>query len=144
MNKKTNPLARAAMLLLVVLCSIGAWAQSSVVTVGNYNRASGFLPSYPNNTYSLSQQIYTKDEIGGKKGKITSIAFYNYEHGKARSYDIYLSHTSKSTFDNATDWVKVAAADKVFSGTVTLGSEWTTITSIRRSNMMVRGISSLP
>lgn len=127
MNKKTNPLARAAMLLLVVLCSIGAWAQSSVVTVGNYNRASGFLPSYPNNTYSLSQQIYTKDEIGGKKGKITSIAFYNYEHGKARSYDIYLSHTSKSTFDNATDWVKVAAADKVFSGTVTLGSEWTTI-----------------
>ena len=114
------------MLLLVVLGSVGAWAQSSVVSVGGYNRSSGFLPSYPNNTYSLSQQIYTKDEIG-KKGKITSIAFYNYEAGSPRSYDIYLSHTSKSTFDSATDWVKVTAADKVFCGTVTLGSEWTTI-----------------
>ena len=127
MKRKTNYLARAAMmLLLAVLGAIETWAQSSVVTVGSTDRASSYLPSYPNNTYSLSQQIYTKDEIG-KKGKITSIAFYNYEAGSSRSYDIYLSHTSKSTFDSATDWVKVAAADKVFSGTVTLGSKWTTI-----------------
>lgn len=128
MKKNLNQLVRTAMmLLLALLCSAAAWAQSSVVSVGGYNRASGFLPSYPNNTYSLSQQIYTKDEIG-KKGKITSIAFYNYEAGSSRSYDIYLSHTSKSTFDSATDWVKVAAADKVFSGTVWLAqSVWTVI-----------------
>lgn len=125
--KTTFKLARAAMLLLfAVLSSIGAWAEDGVVTVGSGGRASGFLPSYPNSAYSMSQQIYTKDEIG-RAGHITSIAFYNYDTGSARNYDIYLSHTTKESFDGSTDWVTVAAENKVFSGTVTLGSDWTVI-----------------
>ena len=128
MTRKTNFLARAAaVLLLAVLCSVGTWAQSEVIAVGHGTTASSYLPSYPNNMYSMSQQIYTKDEIG-KKGKITSIAFYNYDTGSARTYDIYLSHTSKTEFDSRTDWVKVAATDKVFGGTVTLSQgKWTVI-----------------
>ena len=99
---------------------------SEEVTVGSISNANSYLPSYPQSAYSTSQQIYTKDEIG-KAGQITSIAFYNYEMGKARSYDIYLSHTTKNEFDSNTDWVTVSETDKVFSGTVTLGDGWTVI-----------------
>ena len=99
---------------------------SEVVSVGSIANANSYLPSYPQSEYSTSQQIYTKDEIG-KAGKITSIAFYNYEMGKARSYDIYLSHTTKREFDSNTDWITVSEANKVFSGTVILDDGWTVI-----------------
>ncbi len=141
---RINYLARAAMLLLLaVLSSVGVWAETNAAGGGNINNAtesgtviigeksdskgSSFLPSYPNNTYSMSQQIYTKDEIG-KKGKITSIAFYNYDTGSERICDFYLTHTSKTSFDSNTDWVTVAESDKVFSGIVKFDqSKWTVV-----------------
>lgn len=127
MKKKTNLFARAAVtLFFAVLGSIGAWAEDGVITVGSISYGNGYLPSYPQSAYSTTQQIYTKNEIG-KAGQITSIAFYNYEIGKARNYDIYLSHTTKEVFDSNTDWVMVSEANKVFSGTVTLGDKWTVI-----------------
>lgn len=127
MKKIANLFAKVVMtLLFAVLCSTGAWAQSEVITIGDGGRASSFLPCYPNNTYSMSQQIYTSDEIG-MAGLITSIAFYNYDTGSARNCDIYLSYTDKTAFDSATDWVTVSAENLVFSGTMTLGSNWTVI-----------------
>ena len=55
MKKTRINLARTAMmLLLAMLGSAGAWAQSEVINVGSGNNSSGYLPSYPNNTYSLS------------------------------------------------------------------------------------------
>ncbi|MBQ4386897.1 MAG: fibronectin type III domain-containing protein [Prevotella sp.] len=117
----------AAVLLLCVLGSAGAWAQSSVVSVGNGTTGSSYLPSCTFSAYSMSQQIYTSAEIG-KAGLITSIAFYNYDTGSRRTYDIYLSHTTKQAFDSQTDWVKIAADNKVYSGTVWLAqSQWTVI-----------------
>ena len=128
MTRQTNFWARAAMtLLLAVLCSVGAWAQSNVVSVGKTTYGHSYLPSYPNVRYSTSQQIYTSSEIG-KAGQITSIAFYNYDTGSERNYDIYLSHTSKTAFSSTTDWIKVAESNKVFSGMVWLTQgEWTVI-----------------
>ena len=128
MIKRTNNyLASVAMtLLLVMLGSVGAWAQSEVVEVGKTTYGHGYLPSRPNEKVSTSQQIYTNDEIG-KAGMITSIAFYNYDVGSKRNYDIYLSHTSKAAFNNESDWVVVAESNRVFSGTVNLGSGWTVI-----------------
>lgn len=127
MNKTKSNLARAAMMLLfAVLGSIGAWAQSSVVTVGSTTYGHSYLPSSPDTKFSTSQQIYTSDEIG-RSGLITSIAFYNYDAGSERNYDIYLSHTSKSSFETTADWVTVAETDKVFSGTINLSSGWTVI-----------------
>lgn len=127
MKQKTTLLVSATMLLLAVLCSTGTWAQSVIIPVGDGTTASSYLPSYPNCTYSMSQQIYTSSEIG-KAGLITSIAFYNYDTGSARNYDIYLSHTTKTAFDSSTDWVSVASGDKVFSGTINLSQGvWTVI-----------------
>jgi len=114
------------MLLFVMLGSMGAWAEDGVVKVGEGTTASSYLPSYQSSKYCLSQQIYTKDEIG-KAGKITSVAFYNYDNGKPRSFDIYLTHTTKTAFDGDTDWVTVSAENLVFSGTVELKYGWTVI-----------------
>lgn len=92
------------------------------------NATSQYLPSYSFYNYSLTQQIYTASEIGGAC-TITSIAFFNNEAEKTRTYDLYLVHTEKESFDNNTDWVAVTEDDKVFSGSVTMvAKEWTVFT----------------
>ena len=87
-----------------------------------------YLPSYSYYKYTLSQQIYTAEELGDA-GVITSLAFYNGGEEKVRNYDFYLKATEKSSFSGDTDWVVVSASDKVFSGSVTmLANDWTIIT----------------
>lgn len=66
------------------------------------------------NISSLSQQIYTADEIG-QAGYIRSIAFYNDGYFQRSNYSIYLKHTEKSAFESNTDWESVSISDLVFS-----------------------------
>lgn len=89
---------------------------------------------FPSDTYyrySLTEQIYTSEEIG-QAGLIQSIAFQrtdNQTWDQTRTLDVYLVHTDKSSFTGSTDWIKVTDADKVFSGSVNLvNHSWTTIT----------------
>lgn len=86
-----------------------------------------YLPSYSYYCYTLSQQIYTAEEIG-TQGSIRSISFYNDGAEKTRNYDIYLVATDKTAFQNNTDWIPVTASDLVFSGEVLMGQGWNTIT----------------
>ena len=86
-----------------------------------------YLPSFSYFNYSLTQQIYTAEEIG-TAGTITSIAFFNGGATKTRTYDFYLVTTDKTSFANNTDWVAVTDVNKVFSGEVTMtAGGWTTI-----------------
>ena len=88
---------------------------------------SPYLPSYNYYNYTLSQQIYTSDELGDA-GNITSIAFYNGGAEKTRTCDFYLKATTKNSFTSKTDWITVSASDKVFSGSVTMvANDWTVI-----------------
>ena len=87
-----------------------------------------YLPSHSYYNYSLSEQIYTTAELGAP-GIITGVAFYNGGTAKTRKYEIYMKSTDKSTFSSNTDWISVAATDKVFSGSVTMvANDWTMIT----------------
>ena len=98
------------------------------VMIGSGTNTSDYLPSYNYYKYALSEQIYTSAELGGA-GLITSIAFYNGGATKTRNYDFYMKATTKNTFSGNTDWIAVTAAEKVFSGSVTMtANEWTTIT----------------
>ena len=98
------------------------------VMIGSGTSTSDYLPSYSYYKYALSEQIYTSAELGGA-GLITSIAFYNGGATKTRNYDFYMKATTKNTFSGNTDWIAVTAAEKVFSGSVTMtANEWTTIT----------------
>ena len=98
------------------------------ILVGDGDLATdNFLPSYSYYKYSLTQQIYTPEELG-EAGVITSIAFYNDGAEKVRNYDFYLKNTEKTSFSNKTDWITVSEADKVFSGAVTMtANAWTVI-----------------
>ena len=108
------------------------------------------LPYCSYSSYSLSQQIYTSDEIGDI-GSISSISFFNNSVGdnwggpgigpepwdkgflfntevNTRNFDIYMVHTDKTVFNSNTDWISVSEADLVFSGSVNLiPGYWTTI-----------------
>ena len=96
--------------------------------IGGGETANAFLPSNSNYSHSLSEQIYTAEEIGGSC-PIYSISFFNAGVAITRDYEIYLSHTDETGFTNNTDWVGVSASDKVFSGSVTMPrGQWTTIT----------------
>jgi hypothetical protein len=89
---------------------------------------SDYLPSYSLYKNTLSEQIYTAEELGGA-GVITSIAFYNGGTEKTRNYDFYMKATSKNSFSGNRDWESISASDKVFSGSVTMVvNDWTVIT----------------
>ena len=98
------------------------------VVIGEGNTSHNYLPSYCHYKYSMTEQIYTPEELG-TAGNIISIAFFNKGSEKTRNYDFYMKTTTKSEFADKTDWIEVAETDKVFSGEVTMVSgDWTTIT----------------
>ena len=105
--------------------SVSVMPEDSFLIGVDGSATNSFLPSYSYYNYSLTQQIYTAEELG-EAGDINSIAFYNGGGGKTRTYDLYLKNTTKSTFSDGTDWETVSEADKVFSGTVTMtANAWT-------------------
>ena len=96
--------------------------------VGEGTGTDPFLPSFAYYSYTLSQQIYTADEIHMGSGEISSVSFFNAGYSMTRNYAVYLVNTSKTSFDNNYDWITVSENDKVFDGSVTLNSgQWTTI-----------------
>ena len=88
-----------------------------------------YLPTYAYYNYSLTQQIYTSSEVGSA-GTITKVAFkVSNSKSTARNVDIYLSHTSNSSFSGNSAWVSQSTSYRVFSGSVDFASSgWTTIT----------------
>ena len=104
-------------------------ARADVVEIGDGGTTNNsYLPGYNFYNYSLTQQIYTADEIG-MAGTINSIAFKNTGAEKTRTYNVYMLLTDKETFSNGTDWVAMSDDDLVFSGSLTFTvGEWTEIT----------------
>lgn len=100
---------------------------SSVIEIGSGESSHNYLPVYSYYNYSLSEQIYTKSELGAAK-ELTSVSFFETGITVTRNIDIYLKATSKETFESNTDWVNVTETDKVFSGEVTFEKDvWTAI-----------------
>ena len=97
---------------------------AETITIGTGTSTNTYLPSYSFYNYSMTQQIYTADEIGGS-GIINSISL-NFSAQKNRTVDIYLVETDKSSFSSSTDWVAVTAANKVYSGALCSTTGWIT------------------
>ena len=103
-------------------------AVNNGVVIGDGSQAFAYLPSYSYYCYSLSEQIYTADEIGLGAGEISSISFFNTNVSRTRDYDVYLVSTNKVAFEDSNDWIAATEANRVFSGTVTMTQgSWTTI-----------------
>ena len=113
----------------VTVVGVFKMTQEAEVAIGSGGSASSYLPTYAYYNYSLTQQIFTASEIGNA-GTITAVAFkVGNNKSTTRSIDVYLSHTSKSSFSGTSDWVSQSTSYRVYSGSVTFASSgWTTIT----------------
>ncbi len=123
MNKKT-------LLSLMMLCfAFFGVVRADVVEIGEQTGPNSYLPTYSWYKYSLTQQIYTASEVG-EAGTITKIAFkVANSKSTGRDINIYLSHTSESSFSGTSGWIAQSTSYLVFSGNVDfLASGWTTIT----------------
>jgi len=119
------------LILLTVLLGLGTWqssAQQLVEILGDGGTTtSSYLPAYTLYNNTLSEQIYTAQEVG-MGGVVSSIAFYNGGTTKSPNIKIYMVNTTKTEFTSTTDWMTVTAADLVFEGDVTFtAGAWTTI-----------------
>ena len=136
-------------LLLTVMCLFGIFtvnAQSTpedltVVEVGadkNPDASNLHVPAYDYAYYSMSQQIYTAEDLGGNTGAIYTIAFKvgNDTYIQTRTYEVYLVPTELSAFDGD-NYVALSESDKFFDGDVEMPATkdtWYTITLDRPFN----------
>lgn len=99
-----------------------------LVTIGTGTNPTTLAPIYTPHNYSLTQQIYTADEID-TDGLITSIGFhYVYNETKTFNVDVFMKHVSIDGFSDNKDKVALTSSDKVFSGNITASTGWVTIT----------------
>lgn len=96
-------------------------------TGGDYS----VLPGYNYYNYSISQQIYTSDDLSdlGKGFKINSISFMPARVNQpARNWSVYLINTTKEQFDSTTGFIALSESDRLYTGDVNfVENEWTTI-----------------
>ena len=118
-------------ILMLLTALFVPWAANAqqTVTIGDATTSNPTLPVHMVYTYSVTQQIYTADEIG-MAGNITSIAFYHNPSTALTMEDIqvYMMQVDKSVFASAADVVPLTDATKVFEGTLSAnGAGWVTL-----------------
>ena len=94
------------------------------IVLGDLNNASttNYLPTYHYYNYSLTEQIFTADELGGAN-TFSSISFYVYTaKSTTRNVDIYLVETDKADFTSTSDWISTSGVTPVYSGNFTPSS----------------------
>ncbi len=118
-------------LFLALLVSTFSWQGMAQVSIGEQDGTTSTIPIAGCWGYSYTQQIVYSSEINAS-GDITSISFYYTSGGFDNSldWDIYLGHSTQTTFASTTDWVDAAGLEQVYSGTVTYpaAGNWMTIT----------------
>ena len=117
-------------LLLSLVCVLGLLgglrAQEETISIGSGNSSSYRTPINTDQPYSVSQQIYSADEIGKGAGKISKIAFrWASASAETRNLSVYMQNITQSSFGS---WIPLTDNDKVFDGEVNINSEWVEIT----------------
>lgn len=106
-------------------------AQETVVEIGDGTINSLYAPTADNSAkYSVSQQLYLKEEINKESGSITKISFqHKYGNNNSRNIVVYMRNVDKESYSSASDWVEVSDEDIVYEGSHTFGTNdsWTTI-----------------
>ncbi len=106
--------------------------ETVIVGSGTSTTNGEYVPTYSatrNANYSLTEQIYTKSELG-EAGTITAIELYNAgTNARTRTLQVYMVHTTNNNFSSNTAWIHPTSSDMVYSGSVTFTrNAWTTIT----------------
>ena len=129
---------RKLLLFSLLLALFAPWAAQAQTTVeigdGTTTSYNATINTYFH--YSLTQQIFTADEIaeaGGFAGTISSISF-NMSYASTSDYTmpsikLYMLNTDKEVFDSNNDLVDVTDSDIVYEGDFVLptGGGWITL-----------------
>jgi hypothetical protein len=113
----------------------GGGGETVEVTIGDptSTTSSSYLPTYSLYEYSLTQQIYTADEIG-VGGTINSLTMWLQNTSSyARNLNFYLKEVSESAFASGSAWVSMSASDLVGTTTLANGISSFTETTINLS-----------
>ncbi len=114
--------------MMALLAPARMWGQETI-TIGE---GTATYYNYPINmyfNYSLTEQIYTADEIGFA-GTINSISFYyNYTYSFSLSnVTLYMKNVTRDSFSSNTDMEPLSTDDIVWNGTFAAsGAGWMTI-----------------
>ncbi|MDX9790307.1 MAG: GEVED domain-containing protein, partial [Candidatus Kapabacteria bacterium] len=125
---KTKVTRWLGLLSLCIMFFVGQIGFAQTVTIGSGTSTVTTLPITSCWDYSYTQQIYTAAQIG-QSGNIEKIRFYYNTGGDAianwNQWDVYIGHTSKTSFSSLTDWEPVGNLTQVFSGTITpVAGDW--------------------
>lgn len=105
----------------------GTMGDLDEIQIGSGTNSNSYFPTYNLYNYSLTEQIYTADEIGGTAGYINSISFYPVG-AITRNLQVYIANTDKESFSGSTDWVAMSEENLVYAGNVSMvANTWTTI-----------------
>ena len=115
--------------MMMLLFAVTGVMRADEVTIGSGTVSYYTVPVNMYYNYSLTEQIYTADEIG-MAGMINSISF-DYANTSAFSMSnvtLYMKNVSRSTFATTTDMEPLTTDDIVWNGTFTAtGAGWVTI-----------------
>lgn len=91
-------------------------AQTVTIGAGTSNK---YVPYNPYYGYTYSQSIFNQSEIA-LAGDIDKIRYYfNGSHAISDNpVNIYIGHTTKSTFTSTSDWIPVSSMTLVYSGII--------------------------
>ena len=116
-------------MMTLLLAFIGV-AKADVVTIGEGTTTYYYYPVNMYFNYSLTEELYTPDEIG-TAGTINSISFY-YDYSSSFSMDnvtLYMKNVTRTEFASNTDMEPLALSDIVWTGTFSASAAgWVTIT----------------
>ena len=99
------------------------------ISIGN-GTIQSYVPFNGSYNFTYSQSIYNSSFIG-TSGDITGITYYTPEKATFVNSDqvqVWLGHTTKSTFANSSDFVPISEMTKVYEGKVTFAANKMTIT----------------
>ncbi|WP_286443032.1 MULTISPECIES: MBG domain-containing protein [unclassified Myroides] len=104
----------------------------SQIQIGSGTSTNNFMPINTNWDYSISQQIVLKSEYandGGATGDITKIRWFvttnSANSNLWNQWDVYIGHTSKTSFTGSSDWIDLNTGTLVYSGTITpVDGQW--------------------
>ena len=98
------------------------------VSVGNGTTTNYYIPVNNFYRYTFSEQIFLASEMNGA-GTINNISF-DYAYSSATSsktdVDIYLKHTSQSTFSSSSNYIDTTGAQLVYHGHLNCHQGWNT------------------
>ncbi len=119
---------KKSLLIMLLMALFTPWAAQAQTTVeiGEGTAGSNRVPIDTYYNYSITEQLYTADEIG-MAGNITSISF-NYINTVAKDFPIEVYMKNVDDADLSTAGISLADADLVFEGTLSVtAAGWYTI-----------------